>query len=274
LLKPHISFAQSTQKRRFIATFLFGAPEYTKFELQDLLRIVHCDNLSTDINISNYMRAYCYPSEKEDQLQSDRGYLSISLSNHTSASRERLREITEWTRTYLGAFDVIIGDYFHRHNLEDQQGLAGEEALKQATADGVTHTNRIRKILDSFGLFDTRIRLATSLYTQPQYHGRLEALEKLYLSNVSFKNFIEKGTDMFLERKSPTRLNVESARNHSKAYQLEELAIFELLSMEGYTTNIYPGAHLPVMKEIVSGDLQQVLPLLAKMILVELKFGN
>lgn len=220
------------------------------------------------------MRTYCHPSEKEAQLQSCRGYLSISLSNHTSASRERLREIIEWTRTHLGTFDVIIGDYFHRHNLEDQQGMAEEDALKQAMADGVTHANRIRKILDSLGLFDARIRPATSLYAHSQYHERLELLEKLYVSNAFFKDLIEKGTDMFLERKSPARLNVAIARDRCKAYQLEELAIFELLSIEGYIVNVYPGAHLPVMKEIVSGDLQKEFPLLSKMILVELRIGK
>jgi tRNA-dependent cyclodipeptide synthase len=220
------------------------------------------------------MRAYCYPPEKEGRLQSCRGYLSISLSNHTSASRERLREIIEWTRTHLATFDVVIGDYFHRHNLKDQQDMTEEEALECAMADGVTHANRLRKTLDSFGLFDARIRPVTSLYTHPQYRERLEVFEKLYLSNLSFKYLIERGTDTFLERKSPTRLNIEIARDHCKLYQLEELAIFELLSMEGYAANVYPGAHLPVMKEIVLGDLQQSSPLLAKTILVELKFGN
>jgi tRNA-dependent cyclodipeptide synthase len=215
-----------------------------------------------------------FPPEKESELSTCRAYISISLSNQTSASTSRLREIIEWTRDHVSAFDIVIGDYFHRHNLEDQQGMNESDALKHATIEGADHVNRIRSVLDSLGLFDVKIRPATTLYTHPSFHEHLEVLEKLWASSAAFQRMIEEGTDAFLERKSPTRLNIEIARRHSRLYQLEELAIFEMLSIEGYTTNVYPGAHLPVMKEIVLGGLQEGLPLLANMILVELRLGR
>jgi hypothetical protein len=65
-------------------------------------------------------------------------------------------------------------------------------------------------------------------------------------------------------------MNADDARRHSRLYQLEELAMFELLSAEGYSVNVYSGAHLPVMKEIVRGTLRETLPLLEDLTLVEL----
>jgi hypothetical protein len=63
----------------------------------------------------------------------------------------------------------------------------------------------------------------------------------------------------------------EAARRHSRLYQLEELAVFTLLANEGYSTNVYAGAHLPVMKAFVSGGVDGIAPALRSAKLVELR---
>lgn len=215
-----------------------------------------------------------FPPEKENQLHASRGYISISLSNNTSASTARLREIIKWTRDHVSTFDIVIGDYFHRHNIENQQGVTEQHALDIAVEEGKLRIRRIRKLLDSLDLSHVKILSAAELCRESSFRERVDAFEKLWETDLSFQRLIEKGVDAFLERKLTTRLHIESTRLHSRFYQIEELALFELLVIEGYSVNIYPGAHLPVMKEIASGSLRKALPSLAEMTLVELRLGK
>ncbi|MCW1891932.1 MAG: tRNA-dependent cyclodipeptide synthase [Candidatus Uhrbacteria bacterium] len=215
-----------------------------------------------------------FPAEKENLLRTSRGYISISLSNNTSASTARLREIIEWTRNHVSSFDIVIGDYFHRHNIEDQQDVTEQRALDIAVEEGKLRIRRIRKLLDSLDLSHVKILSAAELCRESPFRERVDAFEKLWETDLIFQRFIEEGVNAFLERKSVTHLHTASARRHSKFYQIEELALFELLVIEGYGVNIYPGAHLPVMKEITSGCLREGSPSLAEMILVELRIGK
>jgi hypothetical protein len=65
-------------------------------------------------------------------LRGHRAYVSVSLTNRVAMSEVLLRQTLEWTRDNVASFDVLIGDYFHRHNLEDLDGLSESDALKRA----------------------------------------------------------------------------------------------------------------------------------------------
>jgi len=213
-----------------------------------------------------------FPPSARPQLRSSLAYLSISLSNRLTASPTRLRQALQWMHRNVGQFDILVGDYFHRHNLEDLERRRPDEALALATADGRVHGHRLRSALNQLGLLDIGIRHASDFTHQTTFASALHSMKLDFGSNQPFARLVEQGADAFLGRLAPGRISIEIARRHSREYQLEELALFTVLANEGYNTNVYAGAHLPIMKALVMGDVNSVAKEFTTMQLVELRF--
>jgi tRNA-dependent cyclodipeptide synthase len=217
------------------------------------------------------MRSKVYPVGARPLIQASRSYLSVSLSNRQTAAEELLLEVFRWMQKGVGVFDVIVGDYFHRHNIEDLEGLPPAQALHVAAQQGFVQAQKIQKILERIDMTSVNVKCASSISKQPGFLPALNDIEVAYQSNSDLAGLIDQGTDAFLKRFAPQRIALESARLHSRLYQLEELAVFTLLAQEGLSTNVYVGAHLPVMKAIVSGKIDGIAPALRNMQLVELQ---
>lgn len=114
----------------------------------------------------------------------------------------------------------------------------------------------------------------SEFYGHPLFAGYLAAKRELYDADPHFRRQIGVASDGFFQRFAPDKAHDATSRAHSRDYQLEELAVFELLADEGYSVNVYPGAHLPVMKDLVDGPLVGVMPKLRDLILVELRFRS
>lgn len=216
------------------------------------------------------IRVKRYPPGVGTHPRHSRAYLSVSLGNRLTATEAHLLEILRWLQQNVGLFDIVVGDYFHRHNIEDLEGLEPSIALRVAEERGSALAQRIQSVLDEARLAEVNIRCASSIVEKPEYLAALRWIEAAYYSDLQFARLIDMGTDTFLRRLAPNRAAVEAARSHSRLYQLEELAVFTLLADEGYSTNAYAGAHLPVMKAIVSGELKDITPALRKLELIEL----
>lgn len=212
-----------------------------------------------------------FPSEARDHVQRSRAFLSVSLSNRLTESPSRLREVLIWLQRSVASFDVVIGDYYHRHNIEDLEGYRPAEALALSTTRGKQHAQHVRSELHHLGLSDVKIVHTVDLSAEPSFSPALREMEALWWSHPDFARFIDEGTDAFLQRLAPDRIGLETARAHSRQYQLEELATFLILAARGYTTNVYAGAHLPVMKALVNGELRDLAPDLIHLHLVELR---
>jgi tRNA-dependent cyclodipeptide synthase len=215
-----------------------------------------------------------FPASARSQIHTSRAYLSVSLSNRLTGAEGRLQEVLQWMQRSVSQFDVVIGDYFHRHNIEDLEGRPPSEALEIATEQGKEHAHRVQLALDHLGLNEVRIRCVTDISKQSDFVPALREMEAAWHSNAHFAQLIDQGTEAFLRRFAPGRIAVERARFHSRLYQLEELALFTLLANEGYSANVYAGAHLPVMKAFVSGGVDGVAPVLKSVQLVELHPGR
>jgi hypothetical protein len=113
--------------------------------------------------------------------------------------------------------------------------------------------------------------LAKSLFGDVTFRPRLARFETEYARNVKFRALIDEAVDKFLIRKRAGALHNNEVRDHCVSYQLEELALFELLVERGYGVLIYAGAQLPIMKAIVSRSLDGVPTSLADLTLVELR---
>lgn len=182
-----------------------------------------------------------------------------------------MQRLFQWAATEFAAFDVLIGDYFHRHNLEDLSGLDAKHAYASAVNEGQKLSHFVLTILQRIP-GSPRLLLASSLCESASYQSLLAEYTALENENADFANAIEAGTDAFLGRFAPLRMKSTVARTHSRFYQLEELAMFEELAREGYSINAYPGMHLPIMRELVFGSLKDLRPQLSRMTLVEIRF--
>jgi tRNA-dependent cyclodipeptide synthase len=148
-------------------------------------------------------------------------------------------------------------------------------AIKQAMRNGATIVERLQRLIPTWGIDGVAILSARSLYEDASFENRLSRFEREYTANNNLRMLIDSAVDEFLLRKHPDTTPDNNILSHCVAYQLEELVLFELLAETNYRTIVYPGAHLPVMRGIVSGQVKRVSDALETMTLVEVRiFGG
>jgi tRNA-dependent cyclodipeptide synthase len=200
-----------------------------------------------------------------------RAVVGVSLNSRTAISRERLRDILQWTATHIGECEFLVGDYLNRHNYEALEGLSASEAIARTRRDGASVIARLHELIQESSIPATVIS-SESLYTEPTFMDRVNRFNVLHQRDERFRLLIDEAIDAFLARKRRAIRQDPSIRDHCVAYQLEELAMFELLAESGRGTLVYGGAHLPIMKAMVSQPASGISVSLSKLTLVELAF--
>jgi tRNA-dependent cyclodipeptide synthase len=213
-----------------------------------------------------------FPSGTKRAEGSTRAFIGISLNNKTMEAPHLLNAIFDWTKQNVGAFDLLVGDSLTRHNYRAFDGQTEGAAFERAMKSG----EEAKKFLESLlataeSNFSAEVISSYSLCEQRVFSNRLDHFERCYANNLEFKNLIDQGVDEFLLRRHSKSMRDRVKRDFCVAYQLEELVIFEQLSAKGYSTFVYPGAHLPVMKRLVSSPLNNVSADLERLKLVELR---
>jgi tRNA-dependent cyclodipeptide synthase len=212
-----------------------------------------------------------YPSGRS-LVKGRKTFVGISINNSVMQSDTLPRKIFEWTEHNVGQFDILIGDYLHRHNYKAFTGASEELAAERAMEDGLEALKRLSPLISPGQRFfgTTAISTAT-LIARTSVIARRCLFEDFYEKRSDFRALIDVGVDAFLSRKHPLSLRDMSVRRQCVCYQLEELAMFEELAEEGYGVLVYPGAQLPVMKGLVAGKLPRISPLIQTLQLVELR---
>lgn len=224
-----------------------------------------------DPSLHRIRRTTVYPEQPLGGLRQLRAYLSLSLSNKIISSDSTLLSVLNWVDEHFDRCDIVIGDYLHRHNIATAKSVNESESLRVAMAEGQVLSKRIQALASQGQLPDRTIILTSTLRDDPSFTSRVESLEHWYSAEARFRGFIEDAVDAFMKRKHSSEPHDQAVRNHSVAYQLEELAMFEILLRDGYRVDVYPGSHLPIMKALVSGDVKGMDTVLRSQILTELK---
>jgi len=210
------------------------------------------------------------PPDRLDHLRDGKGVVGISLNNFVSRTPAMLEELFVWTKENIGEFDLLVGDFLMRHNYEAFDKLPEIDACDRAMSDGIRVTNRIRPVLAQ-AVQESRIISARSMYDERSFPLRLQRFEQEYSQNAGFRGAIDQAVREFLARRRFASAT-EKIRSHCVAYQLEELVLFELLAEAGYASLVYAGAHLPVMKSMVSKKFGGISRSLEALTLVEMRF--
>ena len=212
-----------------------------------------------------------FPANGLSRQQHYKALIGISLGSRSSQSSRRLRQLLNWTADAIGSCDFLVGDYLNRHNYIALDGYTESEALARADHDGNEVARRLDPVIADARVSASVIR-SKSLYDEPTFQPRLERFRGTYKTDREFKSLIDEAIDQFLERKGMGLRQDSGVREHCVAYQLEELAMFELLAEAGHSVLVYGGAHLPVMRAIVSKALLGISSTLEKLTLVGLTF--
>lgn len=201
-----------------------------------------------------------------------KAFIGISLSNDVSAIVRRLPSICAWAETNTQEFTFLIGDSLHKHNeIAFENGTPSSAQLKISAK-----TRQICEALDRLKAErpDDRsfvIILASELAREPSFEMKSRSFRVEYERRDDFRGCINEAVRSYLERRGVNARPGEAAWMHSVSYQVEELAIFEMLVERGFRALVYPGPQLPAMKAIVSGRLPGVSGELEKLSLVELR---
>lgn len=214
-----------------------------------------------------------YPADGLSRQQHLKALIGISLGSRASQSSRRLRQLLNWAANAIGSCDFLVGDYLNRHNYIALDGSTESEALARAKQDGNEVARRLAPVIADARVSAVVIR-SESLYDEPTFQPRLERFRRSYEADREFKLLIDEAIDEFLERKGMALRQDSRVREHCVAYQLEELAMFELLAETGHSVLVYGGAHLPVMRAIVSKALLGISSTLETLTLVGLTFGE
>jgi tRNA-dependent cyclodipeptide synthase len=228
---------------------------------------------ANDMSKEKYIiKRITYVPKKNVDTWSSGAYLSVSINNRHYKDEKSLRQIFKFLSENKLKYDVIIGDYTHRHNQRIFDGDSMEDALKISLKKGEEIIQTLNHVAKSFPNIKLKIRRTAEFYSRQEFSRRIEQFNKLLLHDKKFAESVELTINKFLNRIKRSFLNIYETKTLCKDYILEELVIYELLSSENLKTNIYPGNHLPVLKEIVRGNLPGISKNLEKINLVELKF--
>jgi len=207
-----------------------------------------------------------------DAAEKPKAFVGISLSNDMAAIVRRLPGICAWAEANTQEFSFLIGDSLHRHNEIAFENSAPSSAQLKISAK----TRQVREALDRLKAehpndrsFD--IITSSEVARESSFEMKSRGFRMDYEQRDDFSECIDEAARSYLKRRGVSARPDEAAWMHSVSYQVEELAIFELLVERGFRALVYPGPQLPVMKAIVSGGLPGISGELEKLSLVELR---
>lgn len=217
------------------------------------------------------VRTKIFPNLDFSTEQIGKILLGVSLNNRVSNSADSLSQVFDWTCTHLGKCDFLVGDFLNRLTYQAFHGLAESDAIQQAMTDGERLISRIDHVAARSACLSATIISTATLMKERVALEKKAYFEFLFRTREPFKRLIEDDVAAFIKRRTTDSRIDESAYSYCIQYELEELALFEILSERGYTHLVYPGSHLRVMKALVGKDLRDISPSLERLTLVEIR---
>jgi tRNA-dependent cyclodipeptide synthase len=198
-------------------------------------------------------------------------YLGMSMSNTAFQDSQRLKLILNEITSRNKKFTLLVGDFLHRYNEQIFGGLSEKDAIESSLKKGEMLVKLFVEIADEIENVQYSIIHTSKFLQYPSFTEKMNRLRNCYKANNHFRELIEYTIDVFLRRQIEIKTKYEVARELCRNYLFEELAIFEILSEEGFNVNIYPGNQLVIIKAIITGSLKNVSESLERIQAIEIK---
>ena len=215
------------------------------------------------------------PAISQDELFEHRHcYLGVSLANRLF-EKPYLPALLEWIAAHFESCLVIIGDHLCRYNERIFRGLDTPQAGDAALEMGRQYIKNNRHFFEQYPNDKFQLTGWREHLNSEQFKEANQRLKKLFETNEEFRKAVEKDAFGYINRKSKHGLtpavDTEEAAELSCEYLIEEIAVFSVVSQQGWQVEIYPGPELALLEEIATGKYADLPAGLEKRINVELK---
>ena len=210
----------------------------------------------------------------EEVFAQNKCYLGISLANPVF-DEKNLNALLLWASEHFRKCLVVIGDDLCRFNQKILYGFGDDEAFNAARRLGDAFIENNSAVFKQFDQDVIQISRWGEHIESDMYCKSSERLESIFVSDPEFRSIIETDAVSFVKRQK--KHNTEFAVTDDKAielcckYLLEEIAVFSVLSQQGWSVELYPGSELNVLVEVAKGKFPDVPQGLKNRINVELK---
>ncbi|MCP5534431.1 MAG: tRNA-dependent cyclodipeptide synthase [Akkermansiaceae bacterium] len=200
--------------------------------------------------------------------------MGISLDN-PHFRPEPLAGILEFVAERFANCLVFIGDYLYRYDLE-LIGKTDGDPLTSAVERGAAF---LREAAPIFHRFEHRVNFdlvrLSSLVNQPEFSDAVLEIRNLYRINPSFRKSLHSTAESFVARKERRGMTLAVSRCEavmlSVRYLIEEIAFYKILGDMGHRVELYPGSELPILRQIIRGEIRGAPESLVSRSFIELK---
>ena len=210
----------------------------------------------------------------EEVFAQNKCYLGISLANPVF-DEKNLNALLLWASEHFRKCLVVIGDDLCRFNQKILYGFGDDEALNAARELGDVFIENNLAVFKQFDQDVVQISRWADHIECDMYSKSSEQLESIFVNEPEFRSMIEIDAVSFVKRqkKHNTEFVVgdDEAINLCCQYLLEEIAVFSVLSQQGWRVELYPGSELNVLVEVAKGKYPDVPQGLKNRINVELR---
>ena len=181
----------------------------------------------------------------------DRCVLGVSLggSNALEFHGAKLEAIVRWIASRARRCCVLVGDSLGRISLEVREGLAPEEAEREARLLGRRYAAETEAIFRRYTTEEVtfEIRYGTEYFDHRSFRPYLHHVHALYEQDSAFRALVHAFGDEYLARTARSLGRGEvgpsgRSRRIAHEYLLEEIALLACLAEDGWPVLVYPGS--------------------------------
>lgn len=174
------------------------------------------------------------------------------------ANKSFLQEYLPWAIRKCINPKIIIGDYMERHNIMVFDSLSEDEAIEKALKQGLKVYNTIHQILLNKNLLgNVSLESCRTIIDSDICERNKQILRNYIAENASIEFDIREQTKRMLKNskdrlgKSIDDLSGQDLKRLHE-YMVEEIAFFITLYQQGYTTEIYPGRDMKILRKMAT----------------------
>ena len=205
----------------------------------------------------------------------DQWYIPVSVG-HPAFRGKKLRQLVTFVAAHARRSIFVIGDDLLRLNVMMRTGASESEALGVARLRGEQQAMSLQRERRRFPDADLALSFVRDWTSRSSFLPYRLALERMSQTNSSFAKAIEQCAYAYLvsHQDRPLAVSENSAMMLSREFLLEEIAVFTILSHEGWSTEAYPGPELPVLIELAAGRYPEAPIPLQQRISIQLAFSG
>lgn len=185
-------------------------------------------------------------------------YLGLSIGSPFTRGR-RLNALTRWVAMSTSECLILIGDRLARFTIMIRDGITESEAESRASAAGAEVFAQVSGALAQIPSEGTQIVRWKDLASGPRYDEASGRIAALFNESARFRELVRASAHDYLSRLlnrgASIAVGEAEALSLARQYLCEEIAAFDILLQDGWSTEVYPGPDLPALSALMRGEV-------------------